>query len=91
MFAREETERGNARRSAAARVTARTDTCRYPRNASGGRHLFGHASSSTAFQAASSSPNANQLRDASRSCGRNVQGGVQSCRLVVDCGMGKHS
>ena len=55
------------------RWAARTDTEVYPRSASG-RALALDASSPAAFHAARSSPNANQLREASRLCIQNARG-----------------
>ena len=62
---------GAAHRRTEWRVAARTETVEYPRSAGGRRHACA-ASLLEAFHAASSTPSASQLSDASRRCAHHV-------------------
>ena len=67
---------------AAARCAARTETWEYPRKDSGRGRALCAASLSAAFHAASSSPSANQLSDASRCWDQNFRGTANVCDTV---------
>jgi hypothetical protein len=68
---------------AAERCAALTETHEYPRSESGRFTTVLEASLSDAFHAASSSPSASQLSDASRCSDQNFRGAL-NVALVID-------